>query len=117
MTSSSASLQKYPNPKSGGLSDLPPTQRTVLEQFAKAQELPYSILCQQVIAILPTLDQQQIDDALYALMRLGFVASFFEDGEVVYLLQATTFSQLDKRDETAMRRPSSSARRSQDLNQ
>lgn len=87
MTSSTNALQKT------STSPLPPSlsteQQTILRVLAEPREMPYQALCAALIALPEEerLSQLQIDEALHGLVSVGYLNSFFENGDVVYLLQ------------------------------
>lgn len=74
--------------KDGALPDsaasLSAVQRQVLELLVDVRELPYPGLCQK--ALSASLTQQEIDAALYALVQAGYLLTFVEDNDVIYML-------------------------------
>ena len=95
MASSSSNLQDYMERESGRVSgsadihNLPVNQSTVLKLLAGPKEMPYKQLCKAVEELPENkrLTQSQLDGTLYELIRMGYLVSFMENGDVVYLLQ------------------------------
>lgn len=87
MASSSNALQeKSTTPISSHLNR---EEQIILRVLAEPREMPYKALCTALIA-LPEEDhltQAQIDNTLHSLIAQGYLTSFFENGDVVYLLQ------------------------------
>lgn len=107
MASSSSNLQDYVTRNKDmakGLSDtynLPANQYTVMSVLSAPKEMPYKKLCKTIEA-LPEhkrLSQSQIDGTLYELIRLGYLSSFMENGDVVYMVLISDGKLPDKRDE------------------
>jgi hypothetical protein len=106
MSSSTGNLQKYDAHKGkrritdlSQIAQLPANQHTVMETMLHAKEMSYSRLC-ETIKHLPDntrLTQSQIDSTLYELISAGYLTSFMEDGEIIYMVQLKGKSQ--KRDE------------------
>lgn len=96
MASSSSNLQNYLQKKFQKIDDstnapsLPPNQNTVINILAEPKELPYKDLCRAVEELPENerLTQAQLDGTLYELIRMSYLTSFMENGEVVYMLQA-----------------------------
>lgn len=95
MASSSTNLQDYIqregrlSSKATNLHNLPANQSTVLKVLSKPNEMPYKQLCQMVEALPDNrqLTQSQLDGTLYELVRMGYLTSFTENGDVIYMLQ------------------------------
>lgn len=95
MASSSSNLQDYMQRESERLSgsadasNLPANQNTILKLLSEPKEMPYKELCKAVEQLPETtrLTQSQLDGTLYELIRMGYLTSFMEKGDVVYLLQ------------------------------
>lgn len=95
MASSSSNLQDYMQQKGGQVSGsaniqgFPANQRTVIKLLSEPKEMPYKQLC-KVVEDLPVderLTQSQLDGTLYELVRMSYLTSFREKGDVVYMLQ------------------------------
>jgi hypothetical protein len=95
MASSSSNLQNYMQQESrriGFSADthgFPANQNTVLQLLSQPKEMPYQQLC-KAVEDLPEnerLTQSQLDGTLYELIRMGYLTSFMENGDVVYMLQ------------------------------
>ncbi len=80
---------------------LPAAQAAVMLMLAEPREMPYRLLCDKMknMAEGQRLTQSQIDGALYELVKQGYLSSFMESGDIVYLVQAITQSRPSKRDE------------------
>ena len=95
MASSSSNLQDYMEREGGRVSgsadihSLPANQNTVIKLLAEPKEMPYKQLCKAVEELPENkrLTQSQLDGTLYELIRMGYLTSFMENGDVVYLLQ------------------------------
>ena len=95
MASSSSNLQDYmrrEGKRADGSTDihsLPVNQNTVLKLLSDPKEMPYKELCKAVEQLTEStrLTQSQLDGTLYELIRMGYLTSFMENGDVVYLLQ------------------------------
>jgi len=87
MASSTNALQKTST--SPVPSHLSTEEQTILRVLAEPREMPYQALCAALIALpeAERLIQVQIDEALHDLVTKGYLTSFFENGDVVYLLQ------------------------------
>jgi hypothetical protein len=80
------------------------SQRVLLDVFRAAKEMAYTLLSKSV-QTLPTddrLTQTELDDALFELVRVGYLTSFFEDGDVIYMLQITGTRPPSKHDERVL---------------
>jgi hypothetical protein len=95
MASSSNNLQnsiqkKYDSvDSSSNAFDLPSNQNTVIKLLSGPKEMPYKQLC-ATMETLPEderLTQPQLDGTLYELIRMSYLTSFMENGDVVYMLQ------------------------------
>ncbi len=93
MASSSSNLQDYmQRHENKGAKDpqsLPPNQKTVINLLSAPNEMPYKQLC-KAMEDLPDdqkLNQSQLDGTLYELIRMGYLTSFMENGDVVYMIQ------------------------------
>jgi len=93
MASSSSNLQDYMQRHSKQTPtdphSLPTNQATVMRLLSESKEMPYKQLC-KVIEELPEnqrLNQSQLDGTLYELIRMGYLTSFMENGDVVYMVQ------------------------------
>ncbi len=95
MASSSSNLQDYmqrENNRASGAIDshsLPANQNTIMKLLSEPKEMPYKELC-KAVEELPEgkkLNQSQLDGTLYELIRLGYLTSFMENGDVVYMVQ------------------------------
>lgn len=95
MASSSSNLQDYMRRESkrvdgsADIHSLPANQTTILKLLSEPKEMPYKELC-KTVEQLPEktrLTQSQLDGTLYELIRMGYLTSFMENGDVVYLLQ------------------------------
>ncbi len=107
MASSSSNLQDYMQrnkDKANDLSDiynLPANQYTIMMLLAGPKEMAYKNLC-KAIEDLPEnkrLTQSQIDGTLYELIRMGYLTSFMENGDIVYMVQVSEGKPPEKRDE------------------
>jgi len=95
MASSSSNLQDYMRRESkrvgnsADIQNLPANQNTVLKLLSEPKEMPYKQLCKAVEQLPETnrLTQSQLDGTLYELIRMGYLTSFMENGDVVYMLQ------------------------------
>ncbi len=96
MASSSSNLENYLHKKFQKVDDstqspsLPPNQNTVINLLAEPKEMPYKDLC-KAVGELPEderLTQSQLDGTLYELIRMSYLTSFMENGDVIYMLQA-----------------------------
>jgi len=93
MASSSSNLQDYM--QRHGKQDqtdphsLPANQHTVMKLLSEPKEMPYKQLCKAVeeLAEGQRLNQSQLDGTLYELIRMGYLTSFMENGDVVYMVQ------------------------------
>ncbi len=83
---------------------LPKPQRILLDFLRAAKEMAYTLLCQSVQALPPEdrLSQTDVDNALFELVRIGHLTSFFEDGDVIYLVQSSGARPPSKRDEQVL---------------
>mgnify|MGYP002626076189 CR=1 FL=1 len=107
MASSSSNLQDYMQrnkDRAGSLSDiynLPANQFSIMMILSEPKEMPYKQLC-KAIEELPEnkrLTQSQIDGTLYELIRMGYLTSFVENGDIVYMVQVSEGKAPEKRDE------------------
>lgn len=107
MASSSSNLQDYMQrnkDRASSLSDiynLPANQYSIMTILSEPKEMPYKQLC-KAIEELPEnkrLTQSQIDGTLYELIRMGYLTSFVENGDIVYMVQVTEGKPPEKRDE------------------
>jgi len=96
MASSTSNLQNYLQKKFQKVDDsthfpnLPPNQNTVVNLLVEPKEMPYKQLC-KAVEDLPEderLTQSQLDGTLYELIRMSYLTSFMENGDVIYMLQA-----------------------------
>ena len=95
MASSTSNLQNYIQQESrqvGCSADahsFPANQSTVLQLLSQPKEMPYKQLCKAVESLPEDarLTQSQLDGTLYELIRMGYLASFMENGDVIYILQ------------------------------
>lgn len=95
MASSSSNLQDFMRRESkrvdgsADMHSLPANQNTVLKLLSDPKEMPYKQLCKAVEQLPEStrLTQSQLDGTLYELIRMGYLTSFMENGDVVYLLQ------------------------------
>jgi len=95
MSSSTGNMQKYEQrqPKkisnSAELYKLPKNQYTLMELILETKELSYTTLCDRVKALDDDkrLSQAQIDGTLYELIRIGYLTSFMEKGDIIYMAQ------------------------------
>lgn len=103
--SSTSNLQNKESRKKERITDasqiaqLPANQHVVMEILLTSREMSYSHLC-EAIKHLPDdkrLSQSQIDSTLYELISIGYLTSFMEDGEIIYMMQLKGNQQ--KRDE------------------
>jgi len=53
------------------------------------RELSYAALCEAINKLPPDkqLSQSEIDDTLYQLISLGYLSSFMEQGDIIYMVQ------------------------------
>ena len=93
MASSSSNLQDYMqrhgNRATNDPHSLPANQKTVMGLLSEPREMPYKQLC-KAVEDLPEkqrLNQSQLDGTLYELIRSGYLTSFMENGDVVYMVQ------------------------------
>jgi hypothetical protein len=105
-----SSTDALPNPESrpslpsqydAGLSK---PQRVLLDFLRASHEMAYTLLCQSAQS-LPTEDrmtQAELDNALFELVRIGHLTSFFEDGDVIYMVQSSGARPPSKRDEQVL---------------
>jgi hypothetical protein len=101
MTTSTENLRERPHDKRlSRLTEFPPHQRVIVELLLTPGELAYSELFRQIMASSSPLSQAQFDNAINELVRAGYLMSFFEDGEVYYLLEVDL--KADKRDEISL---------------
>lgn len=98
MGSSTARLSQYKDKnRVKTLNDFPHTQRAIVSLLLPPpREMPYQAIC---LALLPTHAQPEIDNGLHALLREGYLTSFYEDNDVVYMLQHTLEEAPNKKDE------------------
>ncbi len=95
MSSSTGNIHNYDqrNSKkivsSAELYKLPPNQYTIMELVMTPREISYKNLCEAVKELPETnrLSQAQIDGTLYELLRLGYLTSFIDNGEIIYMAQ------------------------------
>jgi hypothetical protein len=93
-----------PSSHEGGLSR---SQRVLLDYLRAAKEMAYKLLCQSM-QTLPSderLTQAELDNALFELVRIGHLTSFFEDGDVIYMVQTSGARPPSKRDEQVLWNP------------
>lgn len=83
---------------------LPKPQRVLLDFLRAAREMPYTVLCQsmQSLASDDQMTQTELDNALFELVRIGHLTSFFEDGDVIYMVQSSGARPPSKRDEQVL---------------
>jgi hypothetical protein len=92
MASSSSKLQNYMQQKGkrvGDIDSFPVNQNTVIKLLSEPKEMPYKQLC-KTVSDLPEnerLTQSQLDGTLYELIQSGYLTSFMENDNVVYMLQ------------------------------
>jgi hypothetical protein len=69
--------------------------------------MAYTLLAQSAQALSPEdrLTQAELDNALFELVRIGYLTSFFEDGDVIYMLQTTGNRPPSKHDEQVLWNP------------
>jgi hypothetical protein len=69
--------------------------------LAEPREMPYRLLCDKMKNLDEgqRLTQSQVDGALYELVKQGYLSSFMENGDIVYLVQIASASRPSKRDE------------------
>lgn len=105
-----SSTNALPNPEQRGSlpsqhdAGLSKPQRVLLDFLRAAKEMAYTLLCQSVQS-LPTEDrmtQAELDNALFELVRIGHLTSFFEDGDVIYMVQSSGARPPSKRDEQVL---------------
>jgi hypothetical protein len=102
MASSTSSNGQYSdNSSHKRLGDFTLAQRAIIEVLFTPREMPYRELNQKVLQTSHAPSQTQFDNAINELIRLGYLMSFIEDGEVYYLLDADV--KPEKRDEVAHR--------------
>jgi hypothetical protein len=80
---------------------LPPNQYSVMSLLITPREMAYSALC-EAIKTLPEpqrLTQAQLDGTLFELVKEGYLTSFMENGDVVYMVQLRKGKRPSKRDE------------------
>ena len=79
-------------------------QRVLLDFLRAAREMAYTLLCQSVQGLPPEdrLTQPELDNALLELVRIGHLTSFFEDGDVIYMVQTSGARPPSKRDEQVL---------------
>lgn len=72
-----------------------------MQMLAEPREMPYRLLCDKMknLAEEQRLTQSQVDGALYELVKQGYLSSFMENGDIVYLVQLTAANRPSKRDE------------------
>jgi hypothetical protein len=105
MGSSTGNLREHPDKpeplNAAELSHLPPNQFALLSVLLEPRELSYTALCAAVKALpeAQRLTQSQIDGTLFELVKEGYLTSFMENGDVVYLLQLRPGKRPSKRDE------------------
>lgn len=92
MASSSSNLQNYmqhTGKRAGDLDGFPVNQSTIIKLLSEPKEMPYKQLC-KTVSDLPeneNLTQAQLDGALYELIQAGYLTSFMENGDVIYMLK------------------------------
>jgi hypothetical protein len=59
----------------------------------------------QTLSAEDRLTQAELDNALFELVRIGHLTSFFEDGDVIYMVQTTATQRPSKRDEQVLWNP------------
>lgn len=104
MSTSTGNLQSYEAKNRKRISDLsqivdlPSNQHTVMS-LVSSREMSYSRLCDAVkhLSDDKRLSQSQLDSTLYELISIGYLSSFMEDGEIIYMVQLK--GKQDKRDE------------------
>lgn len=88
-------------------SGLSKTQRVLLDLLRTSKEMAYTLLCQTVntLPLEDRLSQADLDNALFELVRIGHLTSFFEDGDVIYMVQTSGARPPSKRDEQMLWNP------------
>lgn len=89
------------NNQASDFAQLPASQAAVMQTLTEPREMPYRTLCDKM-KNLPEgqrLTQSQVDGALYELVKHGYLSSFMENGDIVYLVQLSANSRPSKRDE------------------
>lgn len=83
------------------LNHLPPNQYTVMSVLIGPREMAYTTLCETIQALPDNLrlTQSQIDGTLFELVKEGYLTSFMENGDVVYMVQLRAGQRPSKRDE------------------
>lgn len=97
----SESQPSLPSQYNTGLSK---SQHVLLDVLRAAREMAYTLLCQSVQNLSPDdrMTQAEIDNALFELVRIGHLTSFFEDGDVIYMVQSSGARPPSKRDEQVL---------------
>ena len=69
--------------------NFPANQNIVIKLLSEPKEMPYKLLCKAVEELPENerLTQSQLDGTLYELIRMSYLTSFMENGDVVYMLQ------------------------------
>lgn len=81
------------------IAELPRNQQILLEILLISPDTPYTQLC-TIATQLPgdnALAQADVDSALYELLRVGYLVSFMENGDIFYMVQLK--GKREKRDE------------------
>jgi len=80
------------------------SQRVLLDFLRAAREMAYTLLCQSVqgLPLEDHMTQPELDNALFELVRIGHLTSFFEDGDVIYMVQSSGGRPPSKRDEQVL---------------
>jgi hypothetical protein len=86
---------------SSRLKDFTWAERIILEIILPHTELPYSRLCDEAKTKNPPLINEDFNNALNDLVKMGYLSSFYEDGELLYLVEKKLTP--DKRDEKIVR--------------
>lgn len=76
---------------------LPPLQAQVMQLLWQPHEMGYMALCAALGA--KNMSQSQIDFTLYELVKLGYLATSMESGELAYIVQVNNQLRPSKRDE------------------
>lgn len=106
MGSSTNNFREYrdKSEQSSDYAQLPTNQAAILTMLAEPREMPYQVLCDKIKSLPEDqrLTQSQVDGALYELVKQGYLSSFMENGDIVYLMQHTPNKRPSKRDEQSL---------------